>query len=128
MASHVANQTGKATEEISGRIGAIQSAAKRAVEAIKGIDSTIGRISEISTCVASAMAEQGAAIPEIARNTQEAARWTHEVSTNIGGVNKAAADTGAAAQQVSDSSSELGKPAEMLRADVESSLDKIRAA
>lgn len=74
------------------------------------------------------MEEQGAATREIACNTQEAARGTHEVTTNISGVNKAAADTGAAAQQVLDASSELRKQDEMLRADVESFLDKIRAA
>jgi methyl-accepting chemotaxis protein len=124
----LANQTGKATEDISAQIAAIQSAAERAVGAIKGIDTTIGRISEISTGIASAMEEQGAATREIARNTQEAAKGTHEVSKNIGGVNKAAADTGAAAQQVSDSSAALGQQAETLRADVESFLDKIRAA
>ncbi|HKX11259.1 MAG TPA: methyl-accepting chemotaxis protein [Stellaceae bacterium] len=71
--------------------------AARAGEAIKGIDSTIGRISEVSTGVASAKEEQGAATREIARNTQGAARGTHEVSPNIGGVNMAADDTGAAA-------------------------------
>jgi methyl-accepting chemotaxis protein len=124
----LANQTGKATEDISAQIAAIQSAATRAVEAIKGIDSTIGRISDISTGIASAMEEQGAATREIARNTQEAAKGTHEVTKTIGGVNKAAADTGAAAQQVSDSSGALGQQAEMLRADVEAFLDKIRAA
>ncbi len=124
----LANQTGKATEDISAQINAIQSTARRAVEAIEGIDATIGQISEISTGIASAREEQGAATREITRNTQEAAKGTHEVSKNIGGVNQAAADTGAAAQQVSDSSSALGKQAETLRADVESFLDKIRAA
>ncbi|HLJ21952.1 MAG TPA: HAMP domain-containing methyl-accepting chemotaxis protein [Stellaceae bacterium] len=124
----LATETGKATEDIAAEIAAIQSAAQRAVEAIEGIDATIGRISEISTGIASAMEEQGAATHEIARNTQEAAKGTHEVSKTIAAVNQAAADTGAAAQQVSDSSSALGKQAETLRADVEAFLDKIRAA
>jgi methyl-accepting chemotaxis protein len=124
----LANQTGKATEEIAAQINAIQSAAQRAVGAIEGIDGTIGQISEISTSIASAMEEQGAATREIARNTQEAAKGTHEVSQNIGGVNQAASETGAAAQQVSDSSSELGKQAETLRTDVETFLEKIRVA
>jgi len=124
----LANQTGKATEDISAQINAIQSAAHLAVEAIKGIDSTIGQISEISTTIASAMEEQGAATREIARNTQEAAKGTHDVSSNIGGVNQAAAETGTAAQQVSDSSAELSRQAETLRADVVSFLEKIRAA
>ena len=124
----LANETGKATEEISGQINAIQSTAKLAVEAIKGIDATIGHISEISTSIASAMDQQDAATREIARNTQEAAKGTDEVSRNIGGVNQAATHTGTAARQVSGAAAKLGKQAETLRAEVESFLASIRAA
>lgn len=124
----LANQTGKATEEISGQVTAIQSAAKHAVDAIKGIDATITRISEISAIIASAVEEQGAATREISRNTQEAAAGTHEVNRNISGVNDAASQTGSAATQVLAASSELGRQAEALRAEVDRFLADLKAA
>ena len=123
----LAGQTGKATEDIAGQVNAIQKATREAVDAIKAIDAIIGHINEISSTIASAMEEQGATTREITRNTQEAARGTEEVSQNIVGVNRAAAETGAAAAQVLGSSQELGKQAEMLRAEVDDFLTKIRA-
>jgi methyl-accepting chemotaxis protein len=124
----LANQTGKATEEIASQITAIQAATKSAVEAIKGIDGTIGQISEISTTIAAAIEEQGAATGEITRSTQETARGTEAVSRNIAGVSEAAGKTGAAASQVLASSGALGRQAETLRAEVDQFLGKIRAA
>jgi len=112
----LANQTGKATEEIAGQVTAIQAATKSAVEAIKGIDGTIGRISEISTTIAAAIEEQGTATGEITRSTQETARGTEAVTRNIAGVSAAASKTGAAAAQVLAASGGLGEQAETLRA------------
>jgi methyl-accepting chemotaxis protein len=124
----LATQTGKATEEIGGQIAANQTATAAAATAMKSIDGTIAQISEISTTIAAAMEEQGAATREITRNTQEAARGTQDVSSNIGGVTQAASETGAAAAQVLESSGELGQQAETLRAEVDDFLAKIRAA
>jgi len=124
----LANQTAKATEDIAGQIGAIQSVTGEAVTAIQGIGGTIGHISEISTAIASAVEEQGAATQEIARNTQQAAKGTEQVSSNIAGVNRAAGETGAAASQVLASAEQLGRQSETLRSEVNRFLDKIRAA
>jgi methyl-accepting chemotaxis protein len=124
----LASQTGKATEEIAGQVTAIQAATKSAVEAIKGIDGTIGRISEISTTIAAAIEEQGAATGEITRSTQETAHGTEAVSRNIAGVSEAASKTGAAAAEVLAASGGLGEQAETLRAEVDHFLATIRAA
>jgi len=124
----LATQTGKATEEIAGQIGAIQASTKDAVEAIKSIGGVISEINNISASIASAMEQQGATTREITRHTQEAARGTGEVSQNIAGVNRAASETGAAASQVLASANELGKQAEKLRGEVDGFFDKIRAA
>lgn len=96
-----------------------------AVAAIQGIGGTIGAISEISTAIASAVEEQGAATREIARNTQEAARATQDVSSNIAGVQQAAGATGAASVQVLSAADQLGHQSETLRADVNRFLEKI---
>jgi methyl-accepting chemotaxis protein len=69
---NLANQTAKATEEISGQIGGVQQATEGSVRAIEAISATIGRVSEIATTIAAAVEEQGAATREIARNVQQA--------------------------------------------------------
>ena len=124
----LASQTAKATEDISAQIKAIQTSTGDAVQAITGIDGTIGRISEISTAIASAIDEQQAATKEITRSTREAALGTSEVSRDIAGVNEAAREAGSAAAQVLTASTELGHQAESLRAEVDQFLAKIRAA
>ncbi len=78
----------------------MQSSTDEAVTAIKGISNIIGQMSEITTTIASAVQEQGAATQEIARNVQQAAQGTQDVSSNIGGVTQAAGETGAASSQV----------------------------
>jgi methyl-accepting chemotaxis protein/CHASE3 domain sensor protein len=125
---NLATQTSKATEEIGAKIADIQSATNQSVTAIGTITQTIGRINEISTAIASAVEEQGAATQEISRNVQEAAKGTQDVSSGIAQVNRVVADTGAAATQVLGSAQELSRQGETLRAEVNSFLDKIRAA
>jgi methyl-accepting chemotaxis protein len=124
----LATQTGKATEEIAGQVRAIQDATQRSVDAIGSITSTIGRVSEISTAIASAVEEQGAATAEISRNVQQAAQGTTEVSSNIGGVTAAAEQTGTAAGQVLSSAGELQKNGTTLKSQVDEFLRTVRAA
>jgi methyl-accepting chemotaxis protein len=124
----LATQTARATEEIAGQVRAIQEATESSAVAIGDITKTIGRVSEISTAIASAVEEQGAATQEISRNVQQAAQGTQEVSANIGGVTGAASQTGQAAGEVLSAASELGKNGETLRAQVEEFLRTVRAA
>jgi len=124
----LASQTSKATEEISGQIAAMQGATGETVNAIESIGSTIGKINGITTSIASAVEEQGAATQEIARNVQQAAEGTRNVSSNIGGVNEAATRTGAAASQVLAAAGDLSKQAAMLRHQVDNFLNAVRAA
>ncbi|MBF0353938.1 MAG: HAMP domain-containing protein [Alphaproteobacteria bacterium] len=114
----LANQTAKATDEIASQISSVQHATQDAVQGIEGITSTIGRISEISSAIASAVEEQGAATGEISRNVQQAAAGTNEVSSNISGVTQASTETGHAASQVLEAASELSVQSEHLRTDV----------
>ena len=71
---NLANQTAKATEEISSQIGAVQDETNSAVGAIERIRSIIGEVSDIATTISSAVEEQGVSTQEIARNVQQAAR------------------------------------------------------
>jgi methyl-accepting chemotaxis protein len=118
----LANQTAKATEDIASQVAAIQGATREAVDAIGMIGKTIGQISAISTTIASAVEEQGAATQEIARNVQQAALGTQEVTSNISGVTQSAGDTGRAAQSVLDIAETLAKQADGLKGDVDAFL------
>ena len=125
---NLANQTGKATEDIRVQIGAIQGEVQHAVDAIRGISQTVTDINGISTSIAAAMEQQGAATQEIARNVQQAAAGTQQVSENVAGVTTAAGETGTAAAQMLGSASALSKEFTALRGEVDKFLATIRAA
>jgi methyl-accepting chemotaxis protein len=125
---NLATQTSKATEEIGTQITSVQGATQNAVNAIASIGKTISEIDQISTTIAAAVEQQGAATQEIARNVEEAAKGTQEVSSNIGGVTEAANSTGAVANQVLASSRSLSDQSGELRALVQTFLTKVKAA
>jgi len=116
---NLADQTSKATTQIANQIGGMQAETRNAVTAIQGIGNSIGKISEISTTIASAVEQQGAATQEIARNVQQAAGGTSEVSNNIVGVTEAATQTGSAATEILKASGELAKQADSLKGEIE---------
>ncbi len=124
----LASQTAKATDEIRAQIASMQSVTTSAVSAIRNIGQTIGEINDVTTAIAAAVEEQGAATREIARNIQHAAGGTTEVSGNIAGVSAASAEAGAAAAEVLNASAALRREAEGLRAEVDAFLSNIRAA
>ncbi|MBP2293195.1 HAMP domain-containing methyl-accepting chemotaxis protein [Azospirillum rugosum] len=125
---NLANQTAKATEDISGQIAGIQEVSREAAAAIAEIGRVIGEISSISATIAAAVEEQGAATREISRNVQEAARGTQEVTGTIVGVTQAAEATGDASRQVLDAADGLNGEAEGLRGFVSRFLHDMRAA
>jgi methyl-accepting chemotaxis protein len=106
----------------------MQTTTNGAVGAIQGISTTIGRISEIATSIASAVEEQGAATQEIARNVQQAAAGTQDVSANIGGVTQAAGETGAGANQVLSAADGLARQSAQLQIEIDQFLGNDKAA
>jgi methyl-accepting chemotaxis protein len=124
----LANQTAKATDEIRSQIASMQQVTTTAVSAIRNIGQTIGEINDVTTAIAAAVEEQGAATREIARNIQHAAGGTSEVSSNIVGVSTASAEAGAAATEVLSASDALRREADMLRSEIDAFLSNIRAA
>jgi methyl-accepting chemotaxis protein len=124
----LANQTAKATDEIRSQIASMQQVTASAVGAIRNISLTISEINEVTTTIAAAVEQQGAATREIARNIQHAAGGTSEVSSNIVGVSTASAKAGSAAGEVLDASGALRREADVLRAEIDAFLSNIRAA
>ncbi|WP_448029345.1 methyl-accepting chemotaxis protein [Bradyrhizobium liaoningense] len=124
----LASQTAKATDEIRTQIASMQEVTTSAVGAIQGIGRIIGEINDVTTTIAAAVEEQGAATREIARNIQHAAGGTSEVSSNIVGVSTASAEAGAAAGEVLSASDALRREADMLRGEIDTFLNDMRAA
>uniref|UniRef100_Q07IN3 Methyl-accepting chemotaxis sensory transducer with Pas/Pac sensor n=1 Tax=Rhodopseudomonas palustris (strain BisA53) TaxID=316055 RepID=Q07IN3_RHOP5 len=124
----LAEQTAKATGEISQQIASIQTATTQSVGAISAITGTINRMSEIAATIASAVEEQGAATQEIARNVQQAAQGTMQVSSNITDVQRGASETGSASSQVLSSAQALAQDSNRLKTEVGRFLNSVRAA
>ena len=124
----LAEQTAKATGEISMQISSIQAATQESVTAIKDIGDTIGRMSEIASTIASAVEEQGAATQEISRNVQQAAQGTMQVSSNITDVQRGASETGSASSQVLSAAQSLSSDSTRLKVEVSNFLNAVRAA
>jgi len=125
---NLANQTAKATDEISSQIIAVQNNTREAVEAIDSITHVIGELNEISEQIAASVDEQGSATQEIARNVEQASAGSQDVSANIVTVSDAANRTEGAADQVSSSASDLKNEMNALKSQVENFLADIHAA
>ena len=125
---HLATQTGRATEEISGQIGAVQSVTNEVVALIAGVVASIENIDHIVGNIAAAVEEQSAATSEIARNVEETAAGTRQIAANIGAVSDAASDTHAAAGGVDSFVQSLSRDVASLKQSIEAFLGDVRAA
>lgn len=112
---NLANQTTKATEEITSQISEIQAQVDESVTAIQEIVKVIQQIDEISTIISSTVEEQGVATQEISRNTQQAAEMTVFVSKKIKQVADETRSTGHHSKSVQQTSEEVSTEIQALR-------------
>jgi methyl-accepting chemotaxis protein len=124
----LANQTARATDEIGAQIKAIQEATETSAQLMQGITDTIGKVSETANTIAAAVAQQGAATQEIAQNLLRAVEGTKAVTLNISGVSDAAEQTSHAANDVLAAARDLSKNGEVLKVEVQTFLQQVRAA
>ena len=124
----LADQTGKATEEIRQQISQMQGASAEAVGAIETIAQVVEELDEMNAAVAAAVEEQSATTTEIARNTQEAAQGTSQVSNGIADVRNASDTTGRSAQEVLETCGHLADATNSLQTEIGAFLDRVRAA
>lgn len=122
----LASQTGKATEEITVQIKAVQDGVSDAVTAIREVSEAIREIDGHVTAIAGAVEEQGASTQEIARSSQEAASGTDEVTRTIEMVSTVANDTGNQAEEVLSSANVLAEDSSVLNREVEGFLNQVR--
>ncbi len=125
---NLANQTARATSEISEQILAIQEETGKTVQSMDDISNVISRITDITNTISDAVREQADATGEIAQNVEQAAIGTQEVSSNIERVSDTVAETDQAAHQVLNVAEELGQLSTELRREVDSFLMSIRSA
>lgn len=124
----LANQVNRATEEISGQIGQMQTATKTSVESVLQIISTISEVSQNIQAVAAAVEEQSAVTNEIAKNISLAANGAQDISQNIVAVQKGAEQTGKTASEVLQSAKDLNAQSTILKQKVEEFLEKVRSS
>ncbi|SMF79727.1 methyl-accepting chemotaxis sensory transducer with Cache sensor [Azospirillum oryzae] len=124
----LANQTARATEDIQKKIAEIQQATNVAVVAIRDIGHVIGEMTSISSAIAAAVDQQGAATRDISANVHQAAQGAQAVSINVAGASEATTDAGAKANEMLDESGRLTGVADRLRSEVDGFLESIRAA
>jgi methyl-accepting chemotaxis protein len=103
----LAQETAKATEDISRRVEAIQGDTAGAVEAIGRISAVIERVNGLQTTIASAVEEQNATTNEMGRNVEHAANGSSDIARNIAGVAQAAQASSAGVHAATEAAEQL---------------------
>jgi methyl-accepting chemotaxis protein len=111
----LAQETARATEDISRRVAAIQADTGGAVSAITEISGIIASISDFQTTIASAVEEQTATTNEMSRSVQQASSGAGEIALNISGVSTAAQSTTESLAQTRTAVAELAELASGLQ-------------
>ncbi|WP_321504865.1 methyl-accepting chemotaxis protein [Breoghania sp.] len=125
---NLANQTGRATEDIGNHIQQMQSGSKLTAEAIVGVVQAIASIDEQIAGIASAIEEQNAVTSEIARNASEVADGSTSISSNIADVSNDTLNSSASADQIRATVQSLGEQSSLLTSELDRFLTTIRAA
>uniref|UniRef100_UPI0035274810 HAMP domain-containing methyl-accepting chemotaxis protein n=1 Tax=Bradyrhizobium sp. (strain ORS 278) TaxID=114615 RepID=UPI0035274810 len=122
----LAEQTAKATQEISQHVQGIQSSTSNAVASVKEVSTAMRQMADVTTAIASAVEEQGAATREISHNVQMAASGSKMLASNISTVSGAIEETSQSADSVRNASSNVSRAAENLAAEVEEFFIRLR--
>ena len=111
----LAQQSARATEDISQRVVSIQDDATATASALAAITDVIERINETQATIASAVEEQTATTNEMSRSVHDAAEGSRGIAGNIGRVANAAGESSAGAEQTLTSAQELSSLASDLK-------------
>lgn len=121
----LANQTAKATEEISAQISEIQESTRKSVKSINEVSSIISNVNMYSSEISKSIEEQGYATQEISQNIANASAKTSSVNDTVGSVTEASSKTLEAAQKVRGISETSVAIASKLKVSVNDFLDKV---
>ncbi len=124
----LANQTSRATEDISQQVAAIQEATKRSVAEISSIARIIGKLTTVSTSIASAVQQQSMTTKGIAESIHTAAGHTARASAEIHSVDQAVTSGVAAVGEITTWTGRLSARANDLETKVATFFTRVRAA
>ncbi|MCK5384095.1 MAG: HAMP domain-containing protein [Alphaproteobacteria bacterium] len=124
----LANETAKATQEISDIIKEVQMQTKDTAHAIDDIAVIIEQVTQATSSVSAAVEEQNSTTGEISRSVQEASVGTNDVTKNITEVSRTASESGKAAGEVLDVAKELSGRSSHMQQEIGKFLDNVRAA
>jgi methyl-accepting chemotaxis protein len=122
---HLANQTARATDEISGQIDAMRQATETAVGAVRNIAVKINIINENATGIASATEQQSAAVAEMSRSIREVSAGVQTVANTIGEVAEIAGTATEAANQVLVAAGDLAQRTVSMNEDIDSFVGRV---
>lgn len=125
---NLAQQTGKATEDIAKQVEHVQGVANEVSSVLNVIRDSISRVNEYSGGIASAIEEQAAVTNEIAKNMQIASSGVEEIAVNIDGVTSATQNADISTKQVLEAAKTLSEQSEMLNKEIRTFLAGIQAA
>ncbi|WP_315756466.1 MULTISPECIES: methyl-accepting chemotaxis protein [unclassified Bradyrhizobium] len=125
---NLANQTSKATDEISAHVASIQGITAETRGAIDGISTTLSEISAIMSGIEVDTSQQRNATQDISKSVQEAARGTLDVSNHIAQITSTSAETGRLASEARDAAGELSQQAETLKREVDAFIVSVKAS
>ncbi|MCR9220546.1 MAG: methyl-accepting chemotaxis protein [Alphaproteobacteria bacterium] len=123
----LAEQTGRATEQIASQIQAMQTNTHGTVDAMQSVGGTIGRINEIASAIAAAVEEQTAATENISTNASQAAAGASAAADGVASLRETATELGDSAGGVKTVSDDLASDTRALKREVEDFLAQIRA-
>lgn len=121
----LANQTGKATEDIASQINEVSARVEQAVNSISAVSERIGEVANVSTSISAAVEEQSSATEEISRNVDHAASATTLISEHLGQVSESANAVGDASGDVLTASGEVSREIEALKKSVDDYLTEV---
>ncbi|KST61399.1 chemotaxis protein [Methylobacterium sp. GXS13] len=104
----LAEQTGRATDQIRGQIAATQSATREAVGAIDAIQGTIRTLNEVSSTIAAAVEEQSAVTREMSGSMQTASHGVSTIAAGMDTIAQASEQVDRATRQVREASRAVG--------------------
>ncbi len=110
----LAKQTAKATDDITNKIGAIQTDTKSAVDAISGISQAVEKLNGLSGVVATAIEEQTATTNEISRVVVESKKGVESIARTLKTVSTAANESTSSSNQTLTASRGLAQLSEKL--------------
>ncbi len=125
---NLADQTAKATEEITAQIDNMQQATGAAVSEIQSISSTISNINEITTTIVTAIQEQRGASAKISQNVTQASADADEVARHIAQINNSVGESSQVAAQVLLTASDLVRDSDTLRSEVNGFSSQVRTS